>query len=105
MPGDFSIDFIAPQLFNMTVITISKLFDLLSMKLDKETAENLTTFIEQKINFELENKIQIFATKEDCAKLDNKISEAKAEIIKWMFIFWASQAVTTFGFILLFLKK
>jgi len=26
-------------------------------------------------------------------------------MIKWMFIFWVSQAVTTFGFILLFMKK
>jgi hypothetical protein len=82
----------------MTVITITKLFDLLSMKLDKETAENLTTLIEQKINSGLENKTQIFATKQD-------LSEIKAEIIKWMFIFWIGQVVTTFGFILLFLKK
>ena len=35
-------------------ITLTKLYDLLSAKLGKETAENLTNFIENKINNELE---------------------------------------------------
>jgi hypothetical protein len=82
----------------MTVITLTKLYDLLSRKLDKETAENLTTFIEQKINAEVDDKTQILATKQD-------LSEAKADTIKWMFLFWIGQVVTTFGFILLFLRK
>jgi hypothetical protein len=43
----------------------------------------------------LENR---FATKED-------LSNTKAEIVKWMFIFWVGQLVATFGFILLFLRK
>jgi hypothetical protein len=89
----------------MNTISITKLYDLLSTKLDKETAENLTTFIESKINQELESKIQHLATKEDVAKVDLKISEIKSEIIKWMFIFWAGQVVVTFGFLLIYLKK
>jgi hypothetical protein len=89
----------------MNTISITKLYDLLSTKLDKETAENLTTFIESKINQELESKIQHLATKEDVAKVDLKISETKSEIIKWMFIFWAGQVVVTFGFLLIYLKK
>jgi hypothetical protein len=40
----------------------------------------------------------MLATKED-------VANNKAEIIKWMFIFWGGQLVVTFGFILLFLKK
>lgn len=46
----------------------------------------------------MENKTQLFATKEDLAS-------TKADIIKWMFIFWIGQIVATFGFILLYLKK
>ena len=48
-------------------------------------------------------------TKEDLAyglgKLDTKISETKSELMRWMFIFWASQLVAIFGFILLFIRK
>ena len=82
----------------MSVISITKLYDLLCSQLGKETAENLTTFIAEKIKDEMENKTQLFATKEDLAS-------TKADIIKWMFIFWIGQIVATFGFILLYLKK
>jgi len=89
----------------MTHISITKLYELLSSKLGKESAENLTTFIERKISADLENKTQILATKEDLAKLDAKISESKSETIKWMFIFWIGQVLATFGFILIYLRK
>lgn len=61
--------------------------------------------MESKISSDLESKTQLFATKEDVAKLDAKISESKSEIIKWMFIFWIGQVLATFGFIVLYLKK
>jgi gas vesicle protein len=52
----------------MTAISVTKLYDLLSVKLGRETAEYLTTFIETKINQGLESKIGILTTKEDLAK-------------------------------------
>lgn len=82
----------------MSTITITRLYELLTGKLGKETAENLTTFIDNKIKHEVESLKYNFATKADLA-------ETKSEIIKWMFIFWVGQVVVTFGFILLFLKK
>lgn len=39
------------------------------------------------------------------AKLENRIGEWKAEIIKWMFIFWVSQLLAIFRFIMLFIKE
>jgi hypothetical protein len=93
----------------MPTITITKLYDLVSIKLGKETAENLTNFIEEKIRCEVETKVSILATKEDLTReigtTNAKIETKAAELIKWMFLFWVSQAITTFGFILLFLKK
>ena len=107
----------------MSSISITKLYDLLTAKVGRDTAENLTTFIEEKIMVEVESKtltlasrmdllatridhlatrMDLFATKEGVKK---DIAEAKTEMIRWMFIFWVSQVVTTFGFILLFLKK
>ena len=79
-------------------ISITRLYDLLSVKVGKETAETLTTYIEEKIKDQFADNSKMLATKEDLAN-------TKAEIIKWMFIFWVGQIAVTFGFILLFLKK
>ena len=82
----------------MSTVSITKLYDLLSEKVGKETAENLTQYIESKIKEEVQDNSKILATKQD-------VADVKAEIIKWMFIFWVGQAAVTFGFILLFLNK
>jgi hypothetical protein len=93
----------------MMTISITRLYDLISTKLGKETAENLTTFIEEKIKCEVDTKASNLATKEDLAREVGKISadaaNNKAELLKWMFIFWASQLIGMFGFLHLFLKK
>ena len=103
----------------MSAISITKLYDLLTAKVGKETAESLTSYIEEKVKDEVDYKSQMMATKEDIAgvkleivevkdeisKLHTKIADSKAELIKWMFIFWIGQVAVTFGFILLFLKK
>jgi hypothetical protein len=89
----------------MMTISITRLYDLISTKLGKETAENLTIFIEEKIKCEVDTKASNFATKEDIATVRMEASENKAELIKWMFIFWVGQMIGTFGFILLFLRK
>ena len=51
---------------------------------------------------------KIFATKEDLAKtegrLDIKIAETKAELIKWMFIFWMGQVAVMAGLLAYFFK-
>lgn len=86
----------------MPTISITRLYDLISIKLGKEPAENLTIFIEEKIKGEVDSKTSILATKEDLARESVNI---RADMIKWMFVFWVGQALTTFGLILLFLKK
>lgn len=100
----------------MTSISITHLYALLSEKVGKETAENLTGYIEDKIKDEVQVQNNILATKQDIIsikqdlsalelKLSEKISDTRTEMIKWMFIFWIGQVAVTFGFILLFLKK
>lgn len=94
---------------NMSIISLTKLYDLLSAKVGKETAENLTSYIENKIKIEFQDNLNVLATREDLAllkgELKNDISNSRVETIKWMFIFWVGQVVATFGFILLFLKN
>jgi hypothetical protein len=82
----------------MITVSITKLYDLLSVKMGSEAAENLTTYIEEKIRDEFNSKSTILATKEDLVNL-------RADNIKWMFIFWIGQVGVTFGFILFLLKK
>jgi hypothetical protein len=97
------------KICTMSAITITRLYDLLSTKLGKETAENLTTFIENKINDELESSTRNLATKVDLAEtrehLHIEISKSKVEIIKWMFVFWVGQLIAMFSFMLLFIKR
>jgi hypothetical protein len=93
----------------MASISITRLYALLSEKVGKETAENLTNYIEDKIKDEVKLQSDVLATKQDLANIELKLSErigdTRTEMIKWMFIFWIGQVAVTFGFILLFLKK
>lgn len=93
----------------MGVISITRLYDKLTGKLGKETSEDLTNFIDNKINQSMESLKNIFATKEDIAKLetklDGKIKETKSEMIKWMFAFWVGQMIGIIGILYLFFKK
>lgn len=63
----------------MSAISITKLYDFLCFKLGKETAENLTTFIETKIDNGLESQTHL-ATKEDLAKLSLATKEDIAKL-------------------------
>ena len=47
-------------------------------------AEELVTFVKSEVKAEFDNKREILSTKEDLANV-------KADIIKWMFIFWIGQ--------------
>ena len=93
----------------MSSISITKLYDLLTIKMGRETAENLTSYIEDRIKSEFEDRSQMLATKSDIQltvqNTKTEIAIAKTEMIKWMFIFWIGQIGATFGIILLFLKK
>lgn len=86
----------------MSVITLTKLYDLLSAKVGKDVAENLTTFIEDKIKDDAENKSQILATRGDIAKLEKRISKAKVDSIKWSIALWGTTIIMIAG---LYLRK
>ena len=68
-------------------ITITRLYQLLVEKTNKETAETLTTYIDGKINKDIENKVTSLATKEDIANLRSEtkedLSKIKVEMIRW----------------------
>jgi hypothetical protein len=67
------------------------------------------TSISKKIRDPMETKTSILATKEDLIGEFGSVKEAidkwKTDIIKCLFIYMVAQIVTTFGLLLLFLKK
>ena len=82
----------------MSIISLTKLYELLSAKLGKETAENLTTYIEEKIKTGISEKSEILATKQDLA-------ETKVDLIKWIFAFWITLVLLIVGLYLALLKE
>lgn len=64
----------------MSALSVTQLYDSLSVKLGKETAENLTTFIELKIDKAVESKLSMLATKDDLAK---GLSVLSSTMIEW----------------------
>ena len=90
----------------MTITTSDiQLFQILKLKMGEREAEALVTFVDNKIKENNEANLKVLATKEDIANLRVEMKEMKAEMIKWMFIFWVGQLAATFGLIMVYLKK
>ena len=87
----------------MTVSTID-LYNILKIKIGDQEAKALVEFIEVQVKDNLEEGLNAYATKadlkEEVHKLEIKIEQARADLIKWMFIFWAGQT----GLIIAILK-
>ncbi|MBK0382699.1 hypothetical protein I5M32_06985 [Pedobacter sp. SD-b] len=75
-----------------------QLFQILKTKLGEKEAEQLVSFIETKVKDEFDAKRDSLATKED-------LVNTKAEIIKWMFLFWIGQIGVTLGIIYAYIKN
>lgn len=86
--------------YKFMIIEEFKLYDLLKARIGESEAGAFFELLDKKVDAKfLDGKNSIIA------ELDTKIAASKAELIKWMFIFWISQVGVTFGFILLYLKK
>ena len=71
-------------------------------KLDRRITEEVTK-LDRRITEEaakLDRRIT-----EEVAKLDVKISEVKADLIRWMFIFWIGQVGALLGILFAFFRK
>jgi len=89
-----------------------EVYKIFSGILDEKKAEKVIEYIESvnetEIVSHVEQKIENMATKTDLANakagLEVKIAQTKAEMIKWMFIFWITQTLTILGVLAYFLK-
>lgn len=71
-------------------ISITQLYALLTEKLDKETAESLTTYIEARIDKTVVDKTAHLASKED-------VANAKTDMIKWFVGLFIALALMVIG--------
>ena len=85
-----------------------QLFQILKEKVGKEEAKTLTEY-EAKIEKQFNLKKDILATKQDLAELKGELrvemANHKAEIIKWMFIFWIGQLAAMLAIAELIIKR
>ncbi len=77
------------------IVSEIKLFEMLKAKLGKEEAEAFVELLEKKVDRKFEEAKLTLATKEDLAN-------TKADIIKWMFIFWMGQVAVIAGLLAYF---
>ena len=85
--------------------------DALLKNTNKEEQKELADFFDKLVKSSSETTIITVEEKferrltEEIAKLNKKISETKAELIKWMFIFWAGQIIVLVAVLSLFFKR
>ncbi len=52
-----------------------------------------------------EEKKDILATKQDIANLEVKLEKTRADIIKWMFLFWIGHLASLIAILQIFFKR
>lgn len=82
------------------IVSEIKLYELLKSKIGEKEAEAFVEILEKKVDSKFEDGKTTIVS-----EIGSKISNSRADLIKWMFIFWIGQIAATFGFILLFIRK
>jgi hypothetical protein len=70
------------------IVSEIKLYELLKAKIGEQEAEAFVEILESRVDKKFDEAKQYLATKED-------VANTRAEIIKWMFIFWIGQIAAT----------
>lgn len=87
----------------------ARLYRVLTEKLGSEITEAMFKYIDNKTERSVEASIKKLATKEhvsrEIANVRKEAGANKADLVKWMFIFWVGQVGVTLGIVLLFLKR
>jgi hypothetical protein len=85
---------------------VDALVDLINQALI-EQKNGVIAFVEEKFERRLSEEISKLEVKlvERISSVESKISEVKADLIKWMFIFWVGQVAVILGILFAFFKK
>lgn len=82
-----------------------ELYEILKSKLGEKEAKILVEYIEAKVEKKFEEKKDILAAKIDIEELRTDMQKMKAEIIKWMFLFWIGQLASLIAILQIFFRK
>jgi hypothetical protein len=93
-----------------------ELYEILKTKVGEKEAKTLVEYIETNVEKKFEEKRDILATKEDLAnlkadlmveieKVRTEMQRMKADIIKWMFLFWIGQLASLIAILQIFFKR
>jgi hypothetical protein len=93
-----------------------ELYEILKAKVGEKEAKTLVEYIEAKVEKKFEEKKDILpakqdisnleiAVKQDIANLEIELEKTRADIIKWMFIFWAGQIGALIAILQIFFRK
>ena len=93
-----------------------ELYEILKPKIGEKEARTLVEYIETGVDRKLEEKKDVLATKQDIAdlkmatkqdiaNLEIKLEKTRADIIKWMFLFWIGQLASLIAILELFFKR
>lgn len=74
-----------------------KLYEVLKEQFSPKKAKAIVASLDETITEKIEGKSNVLSTKEDIGDLKIEIQRVKAEMIKWTFIFWMGNVVTTIG--------
>ncbi len=82
-----------------------EIYEILKTKLGEKEAKSLVEYIEAKIEKGLDERKDFLATKQDIAHLEIKLEKTRADIIKWMFLFWIGQLASLTAILQIFFSK
>ena len=89
----------------MIAETSLKLFKLTQEFIkDKTKAREFVSRIEQTVDTKFHQQKDILASKSDIADVKQEVSNVKADLIKWMFIFWVGQILAVLAIVNFILK-
>lgn len=89
-----------------------ELYEILKEKVGEKEAKTLVEYIDAKIEKKLEEKKDVLATKQDIANLKEdilnlevKLEKTRADLIKWMFLFWIGQLASLLAILQIFFRR
>ena len=86
-----------------------EVYEILKNRFTEKEAAKVIEYFEVKAEEKINQKKDVFMTKDDKVELISKIESSKTDIIKWAFIFWIGQLAAVAGIIFallnVYLKK
>jgi hypothetical protein len=81
-----------------------EVYEIFKNRFSEKEAAKVIEFFEAKSDEKINQKKDVFMTKDDKVELVTRIESAKSELIKWSFIFWVGTVLTILGGLFAILK-